>query len=91
MITLLIAGIIALCAVLVLFRPALINVLSEDDRKRIDAKKTGRIAFWGLMATALALVALYVLDIRHELAPIFVIIPGALITATLIQCSIPKE
>jgi hypothetical protein len=37
------------------------------------------------------LVALYVLDIRHELAPIFVVIPGALITATLIQCSIPKE
>lgn len=91
MITLLIAGIIALCAVLVLFRPALINVLSEDDRKRIDAKKTGRIAFWGLMATALALVALYVLDIHHELAPIFVVILGALITATLIQCSIPKE
>lgn len=91
MITLLIAGIIALCAVLVLFRPSFINVLSEDDRKRIDAKKTGRIAFWGLMATALALVALFVLDIRHELAPVFVGIPGALITATLIQCSIPME
>ncbi|MBQ8807371.1 MAG: hypothetical protein IJZ68_14595 [Bacteroidaceae bacterium] len=91
MITLLIAGIIALCAVLVLFRPSFINVLSEDDSKRIDAKKTGRIAFWGLMATALALVALFVLDIRHELAPVFVGILGALITATLIQCSIPME
>ena len=91
MITLLIAGIIALCAVLVLFRPALINVISEDDRKHMNAKKTGRVAFWGLMTTALALVALYVLDIRHELAPIFVVIPGALITSTLIQCSIPKE
>ena len=91
MITLLIAGIIALCAVLVLFRPALINVLSGDDRKRIDAMKTGRIAFWGLMITALILVALYLCGIRNELVPMFVVIPGAIITAALIQYSIPNK
>ena len=91
MITLLIAGIIALCAVLVLFRPALINVLSEDDRKRIDAKKTGRIAFWGLIITVLILVLLYILGIRNELVPIFVCIPSVIITAALIQCSIPNK
>ena len=45
MITLLIAGIIALCAVLVLLRPDLINVLSEADRKKINPKKTGSAAF----------------------------------------------
>lgn len=89
MITLLIAGVIALCAVLVLFRPALINVLSEDDRKRIDAKKTGRAAFWGLMTTALTMIILYIVGIRNELVPMFVGIPGAILTATLIQCSIP--
>ena len=91
MITLLIAGIIALCAVLVLFRPDLVNVLSEDDRKRMDAKKTGRIAFWGLMTTALILVALWLCGIRNELVPMFVGIPGAIITATLIQLSIPNK
>lgn len=91
MITLLIAGIIALCAVLVLFRPDLINVLSENDRKQIDVKKIGRIAFWGLMTTALILVALWLCGIRNELVPMFVGIPGAIITAALIQCSIPDK
>ena len=91
MITLLIAGIIALCAVLVLFRPDLVNVLSEDDRKQMDAKKTGRIAFWGLMATALTMAALWIVGIRNELVPMFVGIPGAIITAALIQCSIPNK
>ena len=91
MITLLIAGIIALCAVLVLFRPDLVNVLSEDDRKRMDTKKTGRIAFWGLMAMALTMAALWIVGIRNELVPMFVGIPGAIITAALIQCSIPNK
>lgn len=90
MITLLIAGIIALCAFLVLLRPDLINVLSETDRKKMNPKKTGRAAFWGLMATALVLVMLYLLGIRHELVCL-VIIPGAIITAALIQCSIPNK
>ena len=55
---LIVAGIIALCAVFVLFRPDLINVLSEDDHKRMDVKRTRRIAFWGLMATSLTMAAL---------------------------------
>lgn len=91
MITLLIAGIIALCAVLVLLRPDLINVLSEADRKKINPKKTGRAAFWGLMTTALILVALWLCGIRNELVPMFVCIPCAIITAALIQCSIPNK
>ena len=85
------AGIIALCSVLVLLRPDLINVLSEADRKKINPKKTGRVAFWGLMATALTMIILYIVGIRNELVPIFICIPGAIITAALIQGSIPKE
>lgn len=85
------AGIIALCSVLVLLRPDLINVLSESDRKKINPKKTGRVAFWGLMATALTMIILYIVGIRNELVPMFVGIPGAIITAALIQGSIPKE
>ena len=85
------AGIIALCSVLVLFRPDLINVLSESDRKKINPKKTGRVAFWGLMVTALTMIILYIVGIRNELVPMFVGIPGAIITAALIQGSIPKE
>ena len=91
MFTLLIAGIIALCAVLVLFRPDLINVLSENDLKKMNPKKTGRVAFWGLIITALILVLLYILGIRNELVHIFVCIPSVIITAALIQCSIPNK
>lgn len=65
--------------------------MSAEERKRMNVKKTGRVAFWGLMTTALVLGALYVMGIRHELVPIFVVFPGALITATLIQYSIPKK
>ena len=86
---LLVAGIIALSAVLVLLRPDLINVLSEADRKKMNPKKTGRAAFWGLMVTALTMIILYIVGIRNELVPMFVGIPGAILTATLIQLSIP--
>lgn len=91
MVTLFVAGIIALCAVLVRFRPDLINVLSESDRKEMNAKRTGRVAFWGLMTTALIMVALWVVGIRNELVPMFVGIPGAIIIAALIQISIPNR
>ena len=91
MVILFVAGIIALCAVLVLFRPDLINVLSESDRKKMNPKKTGRVAFWGLMSTALTMVILYIAGIRNELVPMFVGIPGAIITAALIQLSIPNK
>ena len=86
---LLVASIIISCAVLVLLRPDLINVLSEADRKKMNQKKTGRAAFWGLMATALTMILLYIVGIRNELVPMFVGIPGAILTATLIQLSIP--
>ena len=85
------AGIIALCSVLVLFRPDLINVLSEADRKKMNPKKTGRAAFWGLMVTALTMIILYIVGIRNELVPMCVGIPGAILTAALIQCSIPNK
>lgn len=88
---LLTAGIIALCAVVVLFRPDMINVLSEADRKKMDSKKTRRVAFYGLMTTALALVVLWIAGVRNDLVPMFVCIPGAIITAALIQCSIPNK
>ena len=88
---LLVAGIIALSAVLVLLRPDLINVLSENDLKKMNPKKTRRVAFWELMTTALILVVLWLCGIRNELVPMFVGIPGAIITAALIQCSIPNK
>ena len=86
---LLVAGIIISCAVWVRLRPDLINVLSETDRKKMNPKKTGRAAFWGLMVTALTMIILYIVGIRNELVPMFVGIPGAILTATLIQLSIP--
>ena len=88
---LLLASIIAICAVVVLLKPNSNNVLSESDRKKMDSKRTGRIAFWGLIITALILVLLYILGIRNELVPIFVCIPSVIITAALIQCSIPNK
>ena len=88
---LLLASIIAICAVAVLIKPNSINVLSEADRKKMDSKRTGRIAFWGLIITALILVLLYILGIRNELVPIFVCIPSVIITVALIQCSIPDK
>ena len=88
---LLLASIIAICAVVVLIKPNSINVLSEADRKKINPKKTGRAAFWGLMTTALTMILLYILGIRNELVPIFVCIPSVIITVALIQCSIPDK
>lgn len=86
---LLVASIIISCAFLVLLRPDLINVLSEADRKKMNPKKTGHAAFWGLMVTALTMIILYIVGIRNEFVPMFVGIPGAILTATLIQLSIP--
>ena len=57
----------------------------------MDPKKTGRAAFWGLMVTALTMIILYIVGIRNELVPMFVGIPGAILTAALIQCSIPNK
>ena len=89
--TLLLAILIALCAIAVRINPSLINPLSEEDRKRMDRKRASRCAFWGLIATAAVLVVLYICGIRNDIVPIFVIIPGVLVTVTLIQCSLPKQ
>ena len=91
MVLLFIAAIIALCAVLVRLNPELINTMSEEERKRMDVKKTGRVAFWELMTTALIMIILYIVGIRNELVPMFVVIPGAILTAIFIQPSIPNK
>ena len=88
---LILAASIALCAIALLINPNLINPLSEEDRKRMDRKRVGRYAFGGLIATAAVLVVLYICGIRNDIVPIFVIIPGVLVTVTLIQCSLPKQ
>ena len=81
------AVIIALCAVLIRFRPDLINVLSEKDRQKMDPRKVGRVGFWGLMITAAVLILFYFLGIPSEIG-MLVCIPGAIITAGLSQASI---
>lgn len=91
MVQLFIAAILALCAVLVRLNPELINTMSEEERKRMDVKKTGRVAFWGLMTTALIMIILYIVGIRNELVPMFVGIAGAILTAIFIQLSIPNK
>ena len=91
MIILIYAAIFAISAIVVRLNPNLIN-LSEAERKRMNPKKTGRYAFWGMMSTALVLVVLYLFGIRHEpFVPIFVIIPCIMITATLVMHSIPPK
>ena len=57
----------------------------------MNPKKPGQVAFWGLMTTALILVVLWLCGIRNELVPMFVGIPGAIITAALIHLSIPNK
>lgn len=47
MINLVIAIILALCAVVVRLNPKLINVLSEEDCKRMSAKKDGALCLLG--------------------------------------------
>ncbi len=81
------AVIIALCALLIRFRPDLINVLSEKDRQKMDPRKVGRVGFWGLMTTAAVLMVFYFLGVPSEIG-MLVGIPGAIITAGLIQASI---
>ena len=81
------AVIIALSAVLIRFRPDLINVLSEKDRQKMDPRKVGRVGFWGLMTTAAVLMVFYFLGVPSEIG-MLVGVPGAIITAGLIQTSI---
>ena len=79
--------IIVACAVLIRFFPNLVNTLSEQDRRKMDPKKVGRIGFWGLMTTAALLVLCYFVGVP-DIIGMFVVMPGAIITAGLIQTSI---
>ena len=79
--------IIVACAVLIRFFPNLVNTLSEQDRRKMDPKKVGRIEFWGMMTTAALLVLCYFAGVP-DIIGMFVVMPGAIITAGLIQTSI---
>ena len=79
--------IIVACAVLIRFFPNLVNTLSEQDRRKMDSKKVGRIGFWGMMTTAALLVLCYFAGVP-DIIGMFVVMPGAIITAGLIQTSI---
>lgn len=82
------AVILAICACITLFYPQSINVLSEEQKRRMDRRKAGRIAFVGLMSPAVILFALYLGGVEHELVPMFVVIPFAIGTAAAIQMAI---
>lgn len=79
--------IIVACAILIRFRPNLVNTLSEEDRRKMDPKKIGRIGFWGMMTTAALLMVCYFVGVP-DIIGMFVVMPGAIITAGLIQASI---
>lgn len=85
MVNVLIAVILAATACLTLFFPQLINVLSEEQKHRMDRRKVGRIAFVGLMTPAVILLVLYLSGVDHELVPPLVCIPFAIGTAAAIQ------
>lgn len=85
MVNVLIAVILAATACLTLFFPQLINVLSEEQKRRMDCRKVGRIAFVGLMTPAVILLVLYLNGVDHELVPPLVVIPFAIGTAAAIQ------
>ena len=87
MIYLITVPIIVVCAFLIRFNPNLVNVLSEEDRRKMDSKKVGRIGFWGMMVTAALLMICYFAGVP-DIIGMFVVMPGAIITAGLIQSSI---
>ncbi len=87
MIYLITVPIIVVCAFLIRFNPNLVNVLSEEDRRKMDSKKVGRIGFWGMMVTAALLMVCYFAGVP-DIIGMFVVAPGAIITAGLIQASI---
>ena len=79
--------IIVACAFLIRFCPNLVNTLSEGDRRKMDSKRVGRIGFWGMMITAALLMVCYFAGVP-DIIGMFVVMPGAVITAGLIQASI---
>ncbi len=87
MIYLITVPIIVVCAFLIRFRPNLVNTLSEADRRKMDPKRVGRIGFWGMLTTAALLMVCYLAGVP-DIIGMFVVMPGAIITAGLIQASI---
>ena len=87
MIYLITVPIIVACAVLIRFYPNFVNILSEEDRRKMDTKKVSRIGFWGMMTTAALLMICYFAGVP-DIIGMFVVMPGAIITAGLIQSSI---
>lgn len=82
------AVILAVCACITLLYPQSLNVLSEEQKRRMDRRKVGRIAFVGLMVPAVILFALYLGGVKHELVPMFIVIPFAIGTAAVIQINV---
>lgn len=91
MVSLVMAVILALSAVAVLLFPQLVNVLSEEEKKRMNRRKVAWIAFVGLMTPALILFGLFLSGVDGELVSGFIVFPFAIGTAVAIQCSLPPK
>ena len=79
------AIILAACACLSYFCPQSLNVLTKEQKRRMDRRKVGLVAFVGLMIPAVILFVLYCCGVQHELIPIFVVVPFAIGTAVAVQ------
>lgn len=82
------AVILAVCACLSFFYPQLLNVLTKEQKKRMDRRKVGLIAFVGLMTPAVILFIFYLCGVHHELIPPLVVIPFAIGTAVAVQLAV---
>ena len=82
---LIIAILLTACALLCLICPQFINVLSEQQKRRMDRRKVGVTACIGLMIPAVILLVFHFSGIEGELIPMFVVIPCAIGTAIAIQ------
>lgn len=82
---LLLASILFVCALISLLFPQTINVLSAQQKTRMNPRKVGLTACIGLTIPAVVLLAFYWSGVEHELIPIFVVIPCAIGTAVAIQ------
>ena len=82
---LILALLLIACALLCLFFPQFINVLSEQQKRRMNRRKVGLAACIGLMIPAVILLVFHFSGIEGELIPMFVVIPCAIGTAIAIQ------
>ena len=82
------AVILAACACLSFFYPQLLNVLTQEQKQRMNRRKVGLIAFIGLMTPAVILFILYLCGVDHELIPPLVVIPFAIGTAVAVQLAV---